>query len=58
MKALVTAFALLAFVAASTVPVVANAQTQTHHVHKKVSKKKHHVKKVAKKGSKKVKKIG
>ena len=57
MKALVTAFALLSFIAASTIPVVANAQPQTQsQVHKKASKKKHHVKKVSKK-SKRVKKI-
>jgi hypothetical protein len=43
MKALITAFALLSFVAASTVPVVAKAQTSTEQT---VSKKK------AKKGKK------
>ncbi len=55
MKALISAFALLAFVAASTVPYAAEAQTmppkhhvvKKHHVthkkvaHKKVAKKKH-----------------
>jgi len=42
MKALITAFALLSFVAASTVPVTAQAETTTHHVtHKKASKKRH-----------------
>ena len=30
MKALITAFALLSFVAASTIPLAAQAQTQTH----------------------------
>lgn len=48
MKALVTAFALLSFVAASTIPVVAHAQTKTEQTmqhskkkHKKVAKKAH-----------------
>ena len=42
MKALITAFALLSFVAASTVPVTARADTTTHQTtHKKASKKKH-----------------
>lgn len=58
MKALISAFALLAFVAASTVPyVAANAQTtQTTPTKKKAAKK--HVKKAAthKKTSKKAKK--
>jgi hypothetical protein len=43
MKAVVTALALLGFVAASTVPVVAEAATKSHSVSKKKSKK--HVKK-------------
>jgi len=52
MKALLTAFALLSFVAASTVPYVANAaQAQSTPVHKKkhkvAHKKKTHVKKAA-----------
>jgi hypothetical protein len=52
MKALITAFALLSFVAASTVPfVAAQAQTQTQttqqHPKKKVAK--HHKKKAVKK---------
>jgi Ni/Co efflux regulator RcnB len=44
MKALITAFALLSFVAASTVPLAAQAQTQTE-IHKSTTKKakKHHV---------------
>jgi hypothetical protein len=42
MKALISALALLSFVAASTIPYVAQAQTKTHQTttHKK-SKKKH-----------------
>jgi Flp pilus assembly protein TadB len=51
MKAVVTALALLGFVAASTVPVVAEAATKTHASKKKASKK--HVKKVSKKSAKK-----
>jgi hypothetical protein len=49
MKALISAFALLSFVAAATVPVVALAETppkhhvvKKHHVeHKKMAKKRH-----------------
>jgi hypothetical protein len=46
MKALITAFALLSFVAASTIPLATEAQARTtHHVKKKhvtkVSHKKH-----------------
>jgi hypothetical protein len=43
MKALITAFALLSFVAATTIPYAAQAETKTTHqtTHKKVSKKKH-----------------
>jgi len=56
MKALISAFGLLAFVAASTVPYVAHAQSaseQPAKKHKKATKK--HVKKASKgkKGSKK-----
>jgi hypothetical protein len=39
MKALVTAFALLSFVAATTVPYVANAATSTEQTKKKTTKK-------------------
>jgi hypothetical protein len=59
MKALVTAFALLSFVAASTIPYVASAaetqsSTTTHKKTHKVAHKKKHVKKAAhKKTSKK-----
>ena len=44
MKALITAFALLSFVAASSIPYAAQAQTQTE-MHKTMTKKakKHHV---------------
>jgi hypothetical protein len=60
MKALITAFALLSFVAASTVPLVAaKAQTQTEQIAKKKTTKKKGAKKVAHKkkgGSKKMKK--
>ena len=59
MKALVTAFALLSFVAATTIPYVASAATQTQQTTKKKVKKP--VKKVAhKKTTKKVstKKVG
>ena len=47
MKALISAFALLGFVAASTIPYVANAQTTTHATttKKKIAKK--HVKKAS-----------
>jgi len=56
MKALVTAFALLSFVAATTIPYVASAATQSEQTTKK-AKKKHATKKVAhKKTTKKVKK--
>jgi hypothetical protein len=42
MKALITAFALLSFVAASTIPLATEAQAKTvHHVKKK------HVKKIS-----------
>jgi outer membrane biosynthesis protein TonB len=54
MKAVVTALALLGFVAASTVPVVAHAQTKSEQtMTKKHKKAKKHVKKVSKKTSKK-----
>jgi hypothetical protein len=64
MKALVSAFALLSFVAATTIPYVAHAQTQTTHSTpkksnakkkptKKASHKKTAHKKVAKKSVKK-----
>lgn len=59
MKALITAFALLSFVAASTVPVVAKAQNQTEQtMPKKKAMKKKTNKKVAhkKKSNKKMKK--
>ena len=42
MKALITAFALLSFVAASTIPYAAQAQTQTQtqtEMHKSITKK-------------------
>ena len=58
MKALITAFALLSFVAASTIPMVtAQAQTQSEHKMTKKAKKKP-AKKVAhkKKSGKKLKK--
>jgi hypothetical protein len=48
MKALITAFALLSFVAASTVPMMAQAQTQTTQPAKPAKKKAMH-KKAAKK---------
>ena len=66
MKALVSAFALLAFVAATTIPYVAHAQTGTTHstskkskskkttkkaVHKKVTPKKASKKKTTKKAT-------
>jgi hypothetical protein len=48
MKALVTAFALLSFVAATTIPYVASAATQSAHpTTKKVVKKKHPAKKAS-----------
>ncbi len=49
MKALITAFALLSFVAASTVPLITQAQAQTEQTtpKKKVAKKKKATKKVA-----------
>jgi hypothetical protein len=61
MKALVTAFALLSFVAATTIPYAASAQTSapTTHTHKMTHAKKKHVKKVStthKKTTKKTKK--
>jgi hypothetical protein len=62
MKALITAFALLSFVAASTIPLAAQAQTQTEQTMPKKktmsSSKKKPTKKVAshKKAPKKVKK--
>jgi hypothetical protein len=46
MKALITAFALLSFVAASTVPMITKAQAQTEQTTPKKAKKK---KKTAKK---------
>jgi hypothetical protein len=56
MKALVTAFALLSFVAATTIPYVASAATQTEQTHKKTTKKKKPAKKTShKKGTKKKK---
>jgi hypothetical protein len=59
MKALITAFALLSFVAATTVPVVAQAQTNTEKTMPKKATKKKATKKVAshkKKSSSKMKK--
>jgi hypothetical protein len=53
MKALITAFALLSFVAASTVPMMAQAQTQTQTHPAKPMKKKATHKKAAKKTTKK-----
>ncbi len=49
MKALITAFALLSFVAASTVPLITKAQAQTEQTtpKKKVAKKKKAAKKVS-----------
>jgi len=49
MKALITAFALLSFVAASTVPLITKAQAQTEQTtpKKKMAKKKKATKKVA-----------
>jgi Ni/Co efflux regulator RcnB len=50
MKALVTAFALLSFVAATTIPYVASAATQTEQTTPKKAKKtstKKHVKKAS-----------
>lgn len=49
MKALITAFALLSFVAASTVPLITQAQAQTEQTtpKKKVAKKKKAAKKVS-----------
>jgi hypothetical protein len=52
MKALITAFALLSFVAASTVPLATQAQAQTSQPAKKTTKKAKktsHKKKTAKK---------
>jgi Ni/Co efflux regulator RcnB len=57
MKALVTALALLSFVAASTIPVAAHAATKTEMSSKKKSTKKH-VKKTSKKSTKKKAKMG
>jgi outer membrane biosynthesis protein TonB len=61
MKALITAFALLSFVAASTIPYAAQAQAPTHQTmvkkHKKAKKhvkKVSHTKRAAKKHAKKV----
>jgi hypothetical protein len=51
MKALVTAFALLSFVAATTIPVSAYAATKTEMSSKKKTKK--HTKKASKKTAKK-----
>jgi hypothetical protein len=57
MKALVTAFALLSFVAATTIPYVASAATQTQHTTTKKKVKKPVKKVVAhKKVTKKAKK--
>ena len=60
MKALITAFALLSFVAASTIPMITKAQAQTEQTtpKKKAAKKAKTTKKVAKKKttSKKMKK--
>jgi hypothetical protein len=58
MKALITAFALLSFVAASTIPLAAQAQTQTTQPAKKSTKKKSATKKAShkKKTAKKMKK--
>jgi hypothetical protein len=48
MKALITAFALLSFVAASTVPMITQAQAQTsHHATAKKKKPSKHTKHVA-----------
>ena len=52
MKALISALALLSFVAASTIPYVAQAQTSTHQTTHKKAKKKHVAK--AKKSKKSV----
>lgn len=60
MKALITAFALLSFVAASTIPMITKAQAQTEQTtpKKKAAKKAKTTKKVVKKktSSKKMKK--
>jgi hypothetical protein len=45
MKALITAFALLSFVAASTVPMISKAQAQTEQTTPKKAKKKKAAKK-------------
>jgi len=47
MKALITAFALLSFVAASTVPLITKAQAQTEQTTPKKAKKKKAAKKAA-----------
>jgi len=47
MKALITAFALLSFVAASTVPMITKAQAQTEQTTPKKVKKKKAAKKAA-----------
>ena len=47
MKALITAFALLSFVAASTVPMISKAQAQTEQTTPKKAKKKKAAKKTA-----------
>lgn len=57
MKALITAFALLSFVAASTVPMITKAQAQTEQTTPKKAKKKKTAKKTApKKTTSKMKK--
>jgi hypothetical protein len=56
MKALITAFALLSFVAASTIPLAAQAQTQTTQPAKKTMKKKAHKSSHKKHTAKKMKK--
>lgn len=56
MKALITAFALLSFVAATTIPYVAHAQTSTEQTTKKKTAKKATHKKVAHKKAAKKKK--
>ncbi len=57
MKALITAFALLSFVAASTIPMISKAQAQTEQTtpKKKVKKKKASKKASSKKTSKNTK---
>jgi hypothetical protein len=56
MKALITAFALLSFVAASTIPLAAQAQNQTQTTPAKKATKKAHKASHKKKTAKKMKK--